>query len=195
MKSKDTLYSIAKKYNTTVEELKTLNNLTSNTLSIGQRLIVPTETQEEGIYIVKSGDTLYKIANNFNLSVADIINANNLETNLLSIGQRLIIPKNKDMTDEKNEYIVKKGDTLYSIAKDYNTTVNELMQINNLTSNLLSIGQRLIVPTVTESNLYIVEKGDTLYSIARRFGKTVLDIQEKNNLNGTILSIGQKLII
>lgn len=72
------------------------------------------------------------------------------------------------------------------------------MDINNLKSNLLSIGQVIKVPTKTPAsteNTYTVQSGDTLYSIARKFGKTVTDIQKKNNLTGTTLSIGQKLII
>lgn len=72
------------------------------------------------------------------------------------------------------------------------------MKINNLTSNLLSIGQVIKVPTTstnTSENTYTVQSGDTLYSIARKFGKTVTDIQNKNNLSGTTLSIGQVLKI
>ena len=65
---------------------------------------------------------------------------NNLTSNLLNIGQVLKIPSNKS-----NTYIVKKGDTLYSIAKNYNTSVNNIKKINNLINNNLSIGQVLIL--------------------------------------------------
>ena len=135
--SGDTLWSIAKKFNTTVNEIKRLNNLSTNLLKVGTDLIVPTYND---IYIVKSGDTLYSIARNNNISVDRLKEINKLTSDILSIGQRL---KLKDSTI--NKYIVKIGDTLYSIANAFNTTVDTIKKLNNLTSNLLSIGQELII--------------------------------------------------
>lgn len=94
-----------------------------------------------------------------------------------------------------NEYIVKKGDTLYSIAKKYNTTVNEIKDINNLKSNTLSIGQILKIPELIDENYYIVKKGDTLYSIAKKYNITVNELKNINNITSNILSINQKLIV
>ena len=135
--SGDTLWSIAKKFNTTVNEIKRLNNLSTNLLKVGTDLFVPTETDT---YIVKSGDTLYSIARNNKTSVDRLKEINNLTSDILSIGQRL---KLKDSTI--NKYIVKIGDTLYSIANAFNTTVDTIKKLNNLTSNLLSIDQELII--------------------------------------------------
>ena len=70
------------------------------------------------------------------------MNINNLKTNLLSIGQELKLKKNPTQNTETT-YIVKSGDTLYSIAKRFNTSVNDIKNKNNLTTNLLSIGQQL----------------------------------------------------
>ncbi len=206
VKSGDSLYAIATKFNTTIADLMKLNNLTSTALSVGQQIKLPGKKDEEIItneYIVKSGDTLYKIANAYNLSVADLINANNLANNNLSVGQKLIIPTGSQPTPVPSyqNYVVTKGDNLYAIAREYNTTVQELMKINNLTSNLLSLGQVLKVPTTSSSpsipstNTYTVKSGDTLYSIARKFGTTVTNIQNKNNLSGTNLRLGQVLKI
>lgn len=149
VKKGDSLYSIANKYNTTVDELKRINNLTSNILSIGQVLKLPSdkasnvEKEENTIsYTVQKGDSLYSIARKYNTTIDRIKDLNNLTTNLLSIGQVLLIPTD---TNLETTYTVQKGDSLYSIAKKYNTTVNRLKQLNNLTSNLLSIGQILIV--------------------------------------------------
>lgn len=149
VKKGDSLYSIANKYNTTVEELKRINNLTSNILSIGQVLKLPSdkannvEKEENTIsYTVQKGDSLYSIARKYDTTIDRIKDLNNLTTNLLSIGQVLLIPTD---TNLETTYTVKKGDSLYSIAKKYNTTVDRLKQLNNLTSNLLSIGQILIV--------------------------------------------------
>ena len=149
VKKGDSLYSIANKYNTTVEELKRINNLTSNALSIGQVLKLPSDKpnkieQEKNTitYTVQKGDSLYSIARKYSTTIDKIKDLNNLTTNLLSIGQVLLIPTN---TNLETTYTVQKGDSLYSIAKKYNTTVDKLKQLNNLTSNLLSIGQILIV--------------------------------------------------
>lgn len=146
VKSGDSLYSIAQKYNTTVDELKKLNNLTSNLLSIGQSLKIPTKSENNYIeYTVKKGDNLYSISRNYGLTQSELMDYNNLTSNLLSIGQILKIPVSKDSTSQQTTYIVQKGDSLYSIAQKYNTTVDSIKRKNNLTSNLLSIGQKLII--------------------------------------------------
>ena len=78
----DTLYGIAKKLDTTVDELKKLNNITNNMLSIGQVLKIPTKTVDVGdtdIYQVKSGDTLYSIAKKYNISVNELKGLNDLD--------------------------------------------------------------------------------------------------------------------
>ena len=93
-----------------------------------------------------------------------------------------------------NEYQVGKGDTLYSIAKKYGVSVNELIQYNNLNSTVLSIGQILKIPG-EEKTTYTVKAGDTLYGIARKYNKTVEDIKSENNLSNNVLSIGQILTI
>ena len=148
VKSGDSLWNIANKYGTTVNNLKKLNNLTSDFLQIGQVLRVPSSesgvqggtTNNNQTYIVKNGDSLWKIANTFGTTVNNIKSLNGLINDNLSIGQILLIPKS---TNISNTYTVKSGDSLWSIAKKYNTTVNALKNINNLTSNTLSIGQIL----------------------------------------------------
>lgn len=148
VKKGDSLYSIARSNNMTVDELKSLNNLTSNILSIGQRLIISRGSNvPNNVYVVKKGDTLWSIANNFNVSVNDLKSANNKSNNSLSIGEQLIIPgKSTGENVSTTNYTVKSGDNLYSIARRYNVTVNEIKSLNNLSSNLLSIGQKLSIP-------------------------------------------------
>ena len=143
----DTLYGIANKLGTTVNELKQLNNLTSNTLSVGQVLKIPgsindSETDNTIKYTVQKGDSLYSIAREYDVTVDAIKNANNLTSNLLSIGQILQIPTT---SITETTYVVKAGDNLYSIARKFNTSVDSLKQLNNLNSNLLSVGQILII--------------------------------------------------
>ncbi len=93
-------------------------------------------------------------------------------------------------------YIVTKGDTLYNIAKKYQTTWQELMRINNMTSTLLRIGKQLIVPGNSNSEIkYYVEEGDTLYNIANKFKMDMEEIKRLNNLNTNDVILGQMLII
>ena len=141
----DTLYGIAKKYDTTVNEIKSLNNLTSDILSIGQILKIPKKSNDDYInYIVVRGDTLYGIAKKYGTTVQELKNINNLTNDTLMIGQVLKVPQNTETN--YIDYIVMKGDTLYGIARKYNTTVATIKSINNLTSNILSIGQVLKIP-------------------------------------------------
>lgn len=203
----DTLYKIASRFNTTVAELRRINNLTTDTLQVGQKLIIsevpvaPTNT-----YTVQRGDTLYKIANQFNTTVAELKRLNNLTTDTLQVGQELIIAETP--STPTNTYTVQKGDTLYGIASAYGISVQELKNLNNLTSNSISIGQQLIVPSTdielppitppdADQNyiIYIVQKGDSLWSISRKFNITIPELLEINNMTSANLQIGDTLKI
>lgn len=131
-------------YNTTVDELKKLNGLTSNVLTIGQLLKVPGSSLQTKEYIVKKGDTLYSIASELNTTVDELKKANNLTSNMISIGQKLIVPNELETI-----YTVKPGDNLYQIARKFNTTVDKLITLNNLKNTTLSVGQILIVREVS----------------------------------------------
>lgn len=192
------MYSIAKKYDVSVDAIKEANNLPNNILTIGQILIIPTEETDYILYTVVAGDSLYAIARKYGLTMQELMEFNNLGSTLLSIGQVLKIPVAVEETippATETTYTVKSGDSLYSIAKKYNTTVSDLMTYNRLTSNLLSIGQVLKIPPNTSEITYTVKSGDTLYEIARKYNTTVDSIKNKNNLTSNTLSIGQVLKI
>ena len=193
----DTLYSISRRFNIPVNELIRINNLNSNILSIGQKLYLTENNNElENIYIVQKGDTLYSISRKFNIPVDEIIRMNNLTNNNILEGQELIIIENNTTNDDYDIYEVVKGDSLWAISKKYDIRVNDLVDINNLTDLNLSIGQKLLVPKKDiEEDIYIVEKGDTLWSVAKKNNLTVNELKELNNLNSNLLSIGQTLKI
>ena len=205
IKKGDNLYDIAKKYNTTVSELKTLNNLTTNNLSIGQILKLPTEKNQDqsNIYIVKPGDTLYRIATTNNTTVDILKELNNLTNDILTIGQELLIPGIEiiGIPTTNTNYSVKQGDTLYSIAKKFDTTINKIKQLNNLLTDNLAIGQNLKLPLTDYTEVetttvnHTVKPGETLYSIAKKYNTTIGNIKEKNNLNSNLLLVGQTLLI
>lgn len=145
-------------------------------------------------YTVKSGDTLYSIAKKYGITVDKLKDLNNLNSNMISVNQKLLVnDQKKDQTT--NTYVVEKGDNLYSIAKKYSTTVSKIKELNNLKSDTLSIGQELIIPSSFDVKTHIVKSGDTLYSIARKYNTTVDAIKVANNLTSNVLSIGKELII
>ena len=157
----------------------------------GGKYVAPIDSN---YYTVKSGDSLWSISRKFGITVDELKSANNLSSNLLSVGQNLIIP-GKEAQATGDEYVVKKGDTLYSIARKYNTSVDNLKSINNITTDSLAIGQIIKLPSTssTASDTYIVKKGDSLYSIARTYNTSVDKLKEINNLTSNALAIGQVL--
>ena len=146
-------------------------------------------TNNSNNYIVQKGDTLYSIAQKNNTTVTKIKELNNLIDNNLKIGEELLLPGSSG-SEITNFYVVKKGDSLYSIALNNNTTIDEIKRLNNLSNNLINIGQKLILP---ESNKYVVKPGDTLYSIAKKFNTTVNELKKLNDLTSNLLSIGDTL--
>ena len=206
----DTLYSISKKYNISVEKIKELNNLKTNTIIPGEKIIIKEKNTplQPITYKVQKGDTLYAIAQKFNTSIDAIKKLNNITSNNIYLNQELYIPITNntpeeplplppiddDESEEYSEYIVQKGDSLWKISREYDISVKDLIELNNLTTTTLQIGDKLLVPIIKEKN-YIVKNGDTLWSIAKENNISVEELKEKNNLKNNLLSIGQALII
>jgi membrane-bound lytic murein transglycosylase D len=155
VKSGETLSGIASKYGVSVDNIKNWNNLSSDKITIGQKLIInPTEqTSSESttqqIHVVKSGETLSSIANKYGVSVDNIKNWNNLSSDKITIGQKLIINPTEQTSSESTTqqiHVVKSGETLSGIANKYNTTVDAIKKANNLKSNKIYVGQKLKIP-------------------------------------------------
>lgn len=205
----DSLYSIATKFGTSVDAIKRANNLGTNMLAIGQKLLIPKIDEEiptpstptGSVYTVKKGDTLYSIAGRYGITVDSLKIANGLTSNNLKIGQKLTVPNNSSTTPSgSTTYMVKSGDTLYGIATKYGVSVEDIKRVNGLSNNLLQIGQKLTIPSSNDvgsstSVNHTVQKGDNLYNIAQKYNVTVSAIMNANNLNTTLLQIGQILKI
>lgn len=164
--SGDTLYSISRKYDVDIQTIRKINNLSNNNLSVGSILKIPIEvnpgTGDYSTYIVKNGDTLYSISRMFNMSVSEIRSLNNLSSDSLYIGQVLRVVDNSIDTNfeglscygdnyKEVEYVlyrVVSGDNLYSISRRFDVSVDDLIKLNNLDSNNLSIGQVLKIKEV-----------------------------------------------
>ena len=132
------------------------------------------------IYIVEKGDTLESIARKYNIPAIEIIRANNLKSPyLLKEGESLTVPTS--LFNLFDYYTVKKGDTLTTISKISNTTVDLLAQINGLEKDeYIYEGQTLLVPK-QGINLYITKTGDTIDDVSDYFKAPTTDIIYSNN--------------
>lgn len=237
----DTLSKIASKHQTTVSALKSLNGLTSDLIYANQTLKIseeaaptvpvqptaPVATASE--YVVVSGDYLGKIAKQFGMSVAELKSLNGLTSDMIYVGDKLKVsgqttvvtpPANNTVapppvTDTSAEYVVKSGDYLGKIAKQYGMSVAELKSLNGLSSDMIYVGDKLKVkgtasvapapvtpvPTPTApaptapvtGSEYTVVSGDYLGKIASKFGMSVSDLKSLNGLSSDLIYVGQKL--
>jgi LysM repeat protein len=160
-----TLYSLSKKYNCTITEIKAWNDLSGSSLQIGQKLKIETanqgtanklvsegETKEKTTrlitHVVKKGETLYQLAKDYACSIDDIVNWNNLESTNIHPNQELVIGSKhaKKSTSKLKYHTVKAGETLSNIGEEHNCTVKQLKQKNGLRTSRINIGQRLKIP-------------------------------------------------
>jgi len=177
----DNLWDIARKYGVSVEIIIDVNNLRDkDLLSLGQKLEIPAigggvsnsnQKQEPTIitYTVVKGDTLWSISQRYDVNMSTIISTNNLkEISRLSIGQKLKLPitnmdiaktegYSQDSAAEEIIYYVKKGESLWSISREYNVKLEAIIAANSITdASKISAGQQLRIPNVpgTRSNIY-----------------------------------------
>lgn len=176
--------------------------------------------QIAGDYTVKSGDTLGALAKRYGTSVAAIQTTNNLKSTNLRVGQRLSIPgqapvnspyaaqaeqqiAQRTQNNQATYYTVKAGDSFWSIAKKNGTSVNNLLQWNDLKANAaLKPGQKLLIASAQSSTpasnkiTYQIKSGDTLHKIANKFAVSTKDILSWNKVkNESYIHPGQELTI
>ncbi|MDD5014903.1 MAG: LysM peptidoglycan-binding domain-containing protein [Atribacterota bacterium] len=239
----DTLWSLSKEYNPPLTPILAVNNVEDQdtlSISIDQIIKIPQDKDnlpvaDYTLHMVKKGETLWSIAQKYNLSLDLILSMNNLTNpELISIGQEIKIPLqkntvvetniiNRTVIDKKNNkinsninqpedaeptfYTVKAGDNLWNISRKYGVAVAVITDMNNLEDkDLLLPGQKIEIPAigggVSNSNqkqeptiiTYTVVKGDNLWSISQRYDVKMSSIISINNLKEiSQLSIGQKL--
>lgn len=203
----DSLWSIAQRYGTTVDALRTANHLTSDALVPWTKLVLPPGSDASpNVYVVQPGDSLYGIALAFHLTVDDLIAYNHLSGTVLRPGQRLVLHGGKGVPPTLR-VTVRRGDTLWGVAQAHGVTVATLAAANGIDPNaLLHPGETLKVPgryvpahaidvggaaapTVT------VTRGESLWSIAHAYGTSVAALMSANNLTSTELFRGQRLTV
>ncbi len=169
----------------------------------------PVSAQSYGqtIHIVARGETLASIAHAYGTTVQAIAAANGLwNPNLIYAGQRLVIPAGSTYPPppQNNYYVVRYGDTLYSIARRFGTSIWAIAQANTIYNlNRIYAGMYLVIPGATTPGYppthvypYTVKPGETLASIAWQFGTTVQAIASYNGIpNPNYIYRGQVLNI
>ena len=244
----DSLWGIAQKFGMTLDELKKANGLTSNNLYVGQTLKVRKSAQQNTnnetnqnqnsngnnndrpqqtvtsaeTYTVKSGDSLWGIATKHGCSVNDLKSWNHLSSNLIHVGQKLVIGQKKStvqqqqgkkepqQTTSNETYTVKSGDSLWKIATNHNMSVSQLKNLNKLSSDMIFVGQKLVVSEkkqsapsqnqskpsqnhVAKPSTYTVKSGDSVWKIAHECGMSMNELVSLNGIKNNLIFPGQVL--
>ncbi len=263
IKKGESLITIAKNNNTTVEELMRINNIPNGKIRAGQELKIAQNSSESTKSIVaerqeskvdkktnnsrpeaaektithkiKKGESLITIAKNNNTTVEELMRINNIPNGKIRAGQELKIAHGggepaKNLVADKQEarqdgkksnkseesgmtvnHKVKRGESLISIAKDNNLSVDELKKLNNLSDSKIRFGQELKLTqsseksksssskvereTKSKSIQHKVKSGESYYSIAKDYGCTVDDLKDWNKNSGGKIKVGETVIV
>lgn len=238
IRSGDSWWRISRRFGVPISVLKQVNNRRSNTLRPGRYVMVPgrgssravyaskSKTAREAIpasgsYRVRRGDSWWSISRKFGTSVRSLKRVNGRYSNTLRIGQKIAIPgagtkhasasvKKRALAEKRSNYVVRSGDSLWSISKRYRISVSTLKRSNGLESNRIKPGMKLFIPdnsgAATRASAkqaeqvkaqlvrYRVRRGDTLSAIARRFNVRISDLRRWNSLKKrSTIYAGQRL--
>jgi peptidoglycan endopeptidase LytF len=217
----DTFFGLAQRFNTTVAAIQAINpGVNPNQLFIGQVICIPrmpvppptTCPAGSSQYVIRSGDTLFQLANRFNTTVAAILALNpGLDPNALQVGRIICIPgvptpPPSTCPTGTFPYVIRSGDSFFSLANRFNTTVAAIQAANpGVNPNALQIGQTICIPgrptpppqtCPTGTFPYVIQSGDSFFTLANRFNTTVAAIQAANpGVNPNALQIGQTICI
>jgi membrane-bound lytic murein transglycosylase D len=154
----------------------------------------------ENFYVVTNGDSLWKISRKFNLDIKKLRKINGLASNVIYPGDRLLLAADSKPPGKESYYHVRSGDSLWSIARSYNISPNDIMRWNNLKNNVIHPGNRLRLEVADtggsmSDSYYQVRSGDSLWSIARNYNITPEDIKRWNNLKDNTIHPGNRLLL
>lgn len=202
----DTLWDLARRHDTTVEELRQSNGLAGSALQPGMVLNLPSGSDLVPVsYTVKAGDTLYEIALAFGLTTDQLIAYNDLEGTVIRPGQSLSLT-HPDVELAPLAVTIRPGDTLWRIAQDNDVTVASLAAANGISAGaVLRPGKVLNIPGRYAGGLQdqggavapviTIAPGESLSLIARRYDTTVAALMAANELTTTSIRAGERLRI
>lgn len=242
VKAGDSLWSIANKHGLSVAQLKSMNGLSSDMIYAGQKLTVKTgasstgsttssantntgattnpvtntQTSNTSSYTVKSGDSLWSIANKHGLSISQLKSINHLSSDMIYPGQKLMVTggtttstttntattkpapsqvSNQTVTVGSSDqtYTVVAGDSVWKIANKFGISMDTLRSLNNIKKDFIYPGQVLKVQASTTSSTYRVKSGDSLWSIAQKHGLSVAQLKALNQLTSDLILVNQTL--
>ena len=236
VKSGDSVWAIANKYGISTTDLISWNNIKNNMIHPGDVLIVSksaagsgnsnsgntgsTTTPATGTkYTVKSGDSVWAIANKYGISMANLVKWNSIRNNFIYPGQVLVVSQSgsgststgntgsgSTTTNQTGKtYTVKSGDSVWAIANKSGISMATLVQLNNIKNNFIYPGQVLKLGSTTTSmsnnnqgsastaKTYTVKSGDSLWSIAQKNQLSITQLKQINNLHSDLILVGQTL--
>jgi len=186
----DTLSEIAQRFEVSLGLLRQLNPLQKDRILPGQKLRVRPSREDEGIHIVRRGETLSQIAVRYKIEMSALKEINGVVGDRILIGQKLRLRQVSTAT-----HVVERGDALWEIARAYGMKVSELKELNGLASDRIYPGQELMLNAdrAARHAVYQINKGDNLSEIARLHQMTVSELKKLNSLTGSVIHPGQQL--
>ncbi|MEW6183718.1 MAG: LysM peptidoglycan-binding domain-containing protein [Bacillota bacterium] len=209
----DTYFSLARRFGTTVDALMAANpGVSPSNLVIGQTICIPVPAAPGPcpggfLYEIRPGDTYYSLARRFGITVEALTAANpGIDPNRLRVGQQICIPAPfPGPPCPGGTYVIQPGDTFFSLARRFGTTVDALIAVNpGVDPNRLQVGQTICLPTgipgpipCPQGSVYLVQPGDTLYGIGRRFGVSLQELIAANPqlVDPNQLQVGQPICV
>lgn len=198
----DNLWTIGKAFGVSSTMIAEANGIQRGLIRPGQTLFIPVQggraPADGRTHTVRSGESLWTISRKFGTSIANLRRWNGLTDSVIRPGQKLTVGSaptrlktaNRSVSTTNDQgrltHQVRGGESLWSIARQYEVKIDDLRTWNSLSGSLIKPGQTLVVSS--NSNpvaIYKVVRGDTLYSIARKFGLDANDIARQNNMNLT----------
>jgi LysM repeat protein/N-acetylmuramoyl-L-alanine amidase len=190
VQNEDNLEKIAKEFDVGVGLIRRLNHIRGDRIFPGQRLQLRPSSLEEGVHVVRYGETLSSISTKYEVDLQEIREINGIEDDMILSGRKLRLRRPSGAT-----HIVEKGDALWEIARAYGMTVDGLREHNDLTSDRIYPGQELRLNKKQREHLqfYTVKEGDYLGRIARLHQMSVSELREINFLDNLVIHPGEKL--
>ena len=217
VKENETVFSIAKQYNTTIEDIIKVNHIEANNIKLGQIIIIPIlpdphrqiDTTRYTYYTVKPKEGKWRVAYDHGISVDELERLNpQIAGRPLQVNEELVVPKNRAVAAKKYEegYIyhqVKPLETLYGLSKKYNVPQEEIIRANPSLADGLKAGQLIRIPVKRKSPAqespsgrfmyYTVKPHETVYSLTKKFNISTADLLKYNPQLAEGLKAGQVL--